>query len=244
MNPVTVAHICAELTLLRYFPADENGRAALVALVGRMCSNEDQVRWLVQRTLALCNEWPGPLVFRQILCSRFKPADGFNAGSTDAFPDGVPSEKQIEAPALLALPPGHLATVDPGYDRSIRLLAAAKDMNRRQAPVVQGPPTNPNFKPITQADIDRFVRHALYENIVGCPAQAQSNTRMPEDVVTIDMVPLLSVAKDMDRLRRRVPSGERPDPDYKPITQADIDKAVQENRDKRARAELYGNQEI
>jgi hypothetical protein len=157
MNPLVVAEICAELTLLRFFPADENGRAALVALVGRMCSTEDQVRWLVKRTLALCNEWPGPVGLRQVLCSRFKPADGINAGGTVAFPDGVPSEKQIEAPPLLALPPGHVATVDAGYDRAIRLLAAVKDMNRRRSPVVQEPPTNPDFRPITQADIDTAV---------------------------------------------------------------------------------------
>jgi hypothetical protein len=155
MNPETIAEICGELTLLRFFPGEQGARTALFLLVGRMCSNEDQVRWLVRRTLALCNEWPGPLVFRQILASKFKPADGISPGCTSMFPDGVPSEKQIEAPPLLALPAGHVATVGPGYDRSIRLLAAAKDLNHipRRVPI-QEVPTNPDFKPITQADID------------------------------------------------------------------------------------------
>jgi len=157
MNPRVVAELCAELTLLRFFPADENGRAALVALVGRMCSTEDQVRWLVQRTLALCNEWPGPVGLRQVLCSKFKPTDGIAAGGTSIFPDGVPSERRIDPAPLPALPPGHVATVDAGYDRSIRLLAASKDMDRLKRVAIQETPTNPNYKPVTQADIDRAV---------------------------------------------------------------------------------------
>ena len=145
------------LTLMKFFPSDPGARLELAKLVARMVSTEDQVEWLVQRTLALCNEWPGPVGLRQILCSRFKPADGIGAGSTSMFPDGLPSEKQIEAPPLLALPPGHVATVDPGYDRSIRLLAAAKDLNRALRPAPAEVPTNPDYKPITQADIDRAV---------------------------------------------------------------------------------------
>jgi hypothetical protein len=146
------------LTLLKFFPSDPDARLELAKLVSRMASTEDQVEWLVARTVALCNEWPGPVGLRQILCSKFKPADGIEAGCTSMFPDGVPSEKQIEAPPLLALPAGHVATVDPGYDRSIRLLAAAKDLNHipRRVPI-QEVPTNPDFKPITQADIDRAV---------------------------------------------------------------------------------------
>ena len=159
MNPRVVSELCAELTLLRFFPSDENARAALVLLIGRMCSNEEQVRWLVQRTMALCNEWPGPLALRQILCSKFKPADGIEAGGTSMFPDGPPSEKRIEAPALPALPPGHVASVDRQLDNAVKMLADVKDMNRvvrRNAPV-QETPTHTDFKPITQADVDRAV---------------------------------------------------------------------------------------
>ncbi len=158
MNPEVIAELCGELTLLKFFPADQGARTALFLLIGRMCSSEDQVRWLVQRTLALCNEWPGPLVFRQILCSKFKPRDGINAGSSLAFPDGVPSERRIEAPPLPALPPGHVASVDSSLDRSIRYLAAAKDLNRRRRLASPADvPTNPDFKPVTQADIKRAV---------------------------------------------------------------------------------------
>lgn len=156
MNPEVIAELCGELTLLRFFSAEQGARTALFLLIGRMCSSEEQVRWLVRRTLALCNEWPGPLVFRQILCSKFKPADGISVGGTSTFPDGVPSEK-IEAPAGLALPPGRVASVDRGLEGGVRLLAAAKDLNRRRPAPVPEVPTNPDYKPVTQADIDREV---------------------------------------------------------------------------------------
>jgi hypothetical protein len=156
MNPEVIAELCGELTLLRFFPGEQGARTALFLLIGRMCSNEDQVRWLVRRTLALCNEWPGPVVFRQILCSKFKPADGFDPGGTPMFPDGVPSER-LEVPTAFALPSGHIVSVDRALDNGLRLLAVAKNLNRRRPTPPPEVPTNPNFKPITQADIDREV---------------------------------------------------------------------------------------
>jgi hypothetical protein len=126
MNPVIVAELVAELTLLRFFPADEDGRAALVKLIGRMCSNEDQVSWLVQRVLSKCNEWPGPLVLRQFLCSKYKPADGIEAGGTSMFPDGIPSERRIDAPSLNLLPPGRTVSADKELEFAVLDLAKRK----------------------------------------------------------------------------------------------------------------------
>jgi hypothetical protein len=60
-------------------------------------------------------------------------------------------------------------------------------------------------------------------------------------------VRLLAIAKDMDRTIRQTQLRQqhmeamaalRKEPDYKPITQADIDQAVDELHEKRARAEL------
>ena len=126
MNPEVIAELCGELALLRFFPSDQGARTALFLLVGRMCANENQVRWLVRRTLALCNEWPGPLVFRQIMCSKFRPADGITAGSTSMFPEGVPSERRVEAPSLIPLPAGHVVTADRDLDSQVRELARRK----------------------------------------------------------------------------------------------------------------------
>src|ERR1700690_327808 len=133
MNPEVIAEICSELTLLRFFPGEQGARTALFLLIGRMCSNEDQVRYLVRRTLALCNEWPGPVVLRQILGSKYRPADGIEAGGTASFPDGGPSEKPVEFPARPALPPGAVS-VDRQLDSAVKLLAMSKDWNRRTVP--------------------------------------------------------------------------------------------------------------
>jgi hypothetical protein len=98
---------------------------------------------------------------RAVFCSRFKPKDGINAFSSQ-FIDGVPPEKAPPEPARLQLPPGHVASVDPLLESGIKILARETDMNRPRVPlrppVRPTPvPTNPNFNPVTQADIDRAV---------------------------------------------------------------------------------------
>ena len=126
MNPTVIAELCSELTLLRYFPGEQGARTALFLLIGRMCSNEDQVRWLVQRTLNTCNEWPGPLVLRQILCSKYRAADGIDVSCTSMFPDGIPSSKPVEAWKPAALPPGRMVSADKELDDKLRELAQMK----------------------------------------------------------------------------------------------------------------------
>lgn len=205
MDPEKVAELCGDLTLLKFFPADLSARTALLLLVGRMASNEDQVRWLVQETIDRCNEWPGPLVLRQIFCSRFKPADGKEAGSTKMFPDGVPSRKpqigfkpnvalptvktpaQIEA-AAIPLPPGHKVSADPELEAMI-------------ADAIEKMPKMPAARLLTGRDA-QFAK--LLEEISTAPQE------------------------------RPLPPAPT-NPNYQPITQADIDKAVAELREKKAR---------
>lgn len=164
MNPQVIAEICSELTLLRFFPSEQGARTGLFLLIGRMCSNEDQVRWLVQRTLNTCNEWPGPLVLRQILCSKFRAADGIDVSCTSMFPDGVPSSKPPEAWQPAALPPGCVVSADRQLDESIKSLAVAKDLNRPRlrlpvapAPRVLKDPLTPERRAEIQAQIDREI---------------------------------------------------------------------------------------
>lgn len=144
-----VLDILGGLTLLKFFPSDSSTRLELAKLVGRMASSEEQVEWLVQRTLAVCNEWPGPLVLRQIFCGKFKPKDGIEAGSTAMFPDGPPSERKINAPEFPALPPGHLVSADPHLDRLVREIAAEKDLNAVKGRV---------HEPFTAADMEELKR--------------------------------------------------------------------------------------
>lgn len=140
MNVMTVANNLGGLSSLKFFPSDKFARTSILRLVCSMASNEQQVEWLVARmTSGIFNEWPGPRELRACFCGKHRPADGINAYS-DIYPDGLPSEspqRELQAVPMLALPPGHVASVDPELERSILELARAKDMKNvgRRLPV-------------------------------------------------------------------------------------------------------------
>jgi hypothetical protein len=183
MNPVKVLEMIGELRVLRYFPNDESVMNAIVRLCGSMCASETQVRWLVDRlTSGIYTEWPGIAEVRGCFCSRYKPADGINVYST-VYPDGLPPDPAapprpgITAPDPKALPPGHEVTADPELEASIEQLAdkcrmppahaAIKRFARMLLEIETPPdrrepehsrPANPNFRTVTQADIDRAVQ--------------------------------------------------------------------------------------
>jgi hypothetical protein len=174
MDYERVLSLLADLAMLKYFPSGEDALIAVAKMIGRMATSEDQVKWLVGRTLDLHNEWPGPLELRAIFCSRWRPADRKEAYSA-IYIGGIPPEKPsipaLPSPALPALPPGHVASFDDEADEMIRQLSEACDMNRSTRPRLpfgKASPTeppreplntapNPNFKPITEADIQRAV---------------------------------------------------------------------------------------
>jgi hypothetical protein len=165
-----VFEILGGLTLLKFFPTEPAARVELAKLVGQMATTHEQVEWLVARTIALCNEWPGPRTLRQIFCSKFKPRDGIEAGPTEIFPEGVPSERPIQSSVRPALPPG--------MEKEVAALAAAKSLElvpyeeppdyahleelrrarlrRQHREIMQ----EMGLKPITQEDIDRAVVEA------------------------------------------------------------------------------------
>lgn len=119
----------AALSVLKFFPSDDVARTAILGIVCGMAENNEQVRWLVKRTIALHNEWPGPKELRAVFCSRHKPKDGINAYSA-IYVDGVPPEKPLalDSKPLAALPPGAVVSADPAMDEAIQKLAAAKTM--------------------------------------------------------------------------------------------------------------------
>ena len=164
LNPLDVAKVVTELSVLQYFPSDIDARAAIAKDLADICPNIHEARWLAKRMRQLFAEWPGPRELRAVYCSRNKPRDEIEAGSS-IFPDGVPSPvagselawyPAIESAPILQLPPGHVITADITLENDIRRLAAAKDLNRRKAEEVR----NPDYKPITEADIQA----ALEEN--------------------------------------------------------------------------------
>ena len=73
----------ADLSMLRYFPADELTRTGIMRLIERMCSTPAHVAELTRRVLAHYNDWPGPLELRGVLCTFARPKDGVEAGVTD-----------------------------------------------------------------------------------------------------------------------------------------------------------------
>ena len=207
MNPEKVLEICGELRVLRYFPNDESVMNAIVRLCGSMCASEQQVRWLVDRmTSGIYAEWPGIAEMRACFCCRYKPKDGINAYSS-VYPNGLPPDPtappRIEAPKYKELPPGEPVTKDPELEAAIEKLAAkckmppahpAIDRFARMLREIETPPerrepeeptpVNPNFKALTQADVDRAVQE-LHERRAREAEEAAGAAK--DKVVNIDL---------------------------------------------------------
>lgn len=128
----TVKRALGSLSLLRFFPADEEARAMLGEILAAMCPNDEACEWLVRRTLELHNEWPGPVELRAILCSRYPPADGVDAYSS-VWPEGIPPSKPAQT-EVLALPPGRSSGPDPKLAGMIADLAVRKRLPPAEAP--------------------------------------------------------------------------------------------------------------
>lgn len=166
VNVAKVSKMVDELALMRFFPSDESARVALVRMVCEMVRTDEEARWLVSRALQLYSEWPGVHELRACFCNRFNPRDGINAYST-VYPDGLPPSpdaKLIEAPQRIALPPGHVATVDKQLDEDVKKLAELKalppakpvtsDFAKRLQEVLTAPqnrPEVPYSEPLTES---------------------------------------------------------------------------------------------
>ena len=132
-KPLTVRK-AAELVealcqVLNYAP-ETVGRAIILDALMKMCATEEQAVFTINRACALHTEWKtcGIRGLRQILCSRYTPKDGISIGSTDSYPDGIPTLRPPE-PALPRLPPGVAASCDVECERAVLRLAEAKTMN-------------------------------------------------------------------------------------------------------------------
>ena len=182
VNVAAVTKALGRLTLMKYFPADDTARTALVEMVCGMIDHEDQAEWLAKRMLQIYREWPGPYELRACYCGRFRPADGISACS-EIYGDGLPIDPtapprpEIAAPKRLALPPGHVESADPELDAAIQKLAEkvkppaphplVTQFQHMLAEITTAPrdrrepeeprPTNLNYRRITQADIDAAV---------------------------------------------------------------------------------------
>ena len=158
--------------LLDYSPSSDESRAIIADSLMSMCATVDQVRWLVRRTPQLHVKWrtcgiPG---LRQIFCSKYRPKDGLMICSSEAYPEGIPTEKSAGlAAGVRALPSGHAVSVGPSIEAAVSDLSDAKRMPTAGDGLRIVPPgvrrssevqANPDAPKITQADIDQEVeRH-------------------------------------------------------------------------------------
>jgi hypothetical protein len=157
------------LASIPFFPGESAARLIIAKEIQRICHSDADSLWLVDRMVRLFGDrWPGPAELRRVYCARRRPLDGIEAeGSSERYPDGIPSEKPKE-PALLgaaagpkALPAGAVASGAQTVERAVLALAEAKNMNRTgPAPRIPGIPLMrdvPAGQKITQADVDRAV---------------------------------------------------------------------------------------
>lgn len=163
-----VGALVSDLAALNFFPTTDEGRLAVVKVVGQMAASVEQVRRLVDQMLLLYNDWPGPRELRCVFCSRIgRPVDGVEVNASMVFPDGeLPNTRPVPASPLLlpagdplraeVLKVGHALTLPalpaPGKrgDEGVEELRGEL-RKRRPAPI----PAPADFVPITQADVDR-----------------------------------------------------------------------------------------
>ncbi len=92
------------MSLMKFFPGDEDSRGALMEMLGEMCQTDEQILWLARRMRNLYAEWPGAHELRAAYCSKYYPKDNIEAGSA-VYLEGIPSEKPQRSPDVKALPP-------------------------------------------------------------------------------------------------------------------------------------------
>lgn len=149
---------------LAFAPATPASRGVITSVVMEMCETTEQLVYIVKRILTLHTKWdtcglPG---LRQVLCSKYRPKDGYVITATECYPDGVPADHPQIEQERLRLPVGRMSA-SPELDTIIHQLAknlnsAGKEMRPIQAEdhASSSPKldTAPKSARPTQADIE------------------------------------------------------------------------------------------
>jgi hypothetical protein len=131
------AMIYAEMMAsIPFFPTEAGARAVIANEIASMCESLDRAEWLAVRMIRLYRKWPGVIELRIVFCSKYQPLDALpEIGASEAYPDGVPSERPPEkAPALLRGREDVLISAAPSVEATVRDLAIKTDLKRYGAP--------------------------------------------------------------------------------------------------------------
>lgn len=148
LNDKALAGAIKALSAIAFFPTDAGAQTVIGDALASMCPSVESLRYVVRRAVSLYRSWDkcGVPGLRQIVCAKYRPADGSESGPTDEYPEGLPSETKHDP---LALPSGATrliegsVTEDVDLDRKVRLLAQSKRMDRRKP--------NPEHEPMSEA---------------------------------------------------------------------------------------------
>lgn len=148
------------LAAMPFFPTAEGAQLLISEEIRSMCRYEQEGLWLVKRICRLYDKWPGLRELRLVYCSKHRPLDGVELlGSSDIFPEGIPSENpQLPPPEFKRLAPGEAVSAAPSIDLTVRALAEAKSITNagRRASVPDIPELSPGYR-ISQTDIEAAV---------------------------------------------------------------------------------------
>ena len=131
----SLAQAVDALSVLAFFPAGQPARTVIGEALSNMCPYIECLRYVVRRACSLYKTWdrcglPG---LRQIVCARYRPADGIESSGTEDYPEGLPSEDhplRISGPERLELPPGHTASTDPEAESMIKQVAESTNFGQ------------------------------------------------------------------------------------------------------------------
>jgi hypothetical protein len=94
----------ATMAAIPMFPTDQIVRGVIGEEIRSLCRNAQDASWLAKRMVQLYDTWPGPRELRRVYCARKIPHDGVMAsGSSEHYPEGIPSEVGLTSPPLRQL---------------------------------------------------------------------------------------------------------------------------------------------
>ncbi len=203
---------------LSFAPTTPAARGVITSLVMEMCETTEQLVYVVKRTLSLHTKWDtcGVPGLRQILCSKYRPKDGYVITATESYPDGIPAEHPRLEPEPLKLPAGRMSA-SPELDTVVHQLANHVD------------PAAKNARP-TQADLEAIKEQAATEF---CQDGIPPDHPRPEP---IELAPGSANARPkLDTVVRELASHVGPTEKKARPTQADIEAIKEQQRQNQER---------